>query len=110
VAYEKKHGIHVSGHASQDDIKTDHRLDTAEILRAGSGEYKHMKKGADWRWMGNKPENILLGEIGRVIELDRRRDQAVIRCRPAASWWDGLGVGRCGQRGAQDRKHLARTA
>ena len=72
------------------------------------GEYKHLKKNAGLALsMGIDPKNILIGDIGKVIETDGV-DMKFAGTVPAGQVMvDGLGVGDVGSTVLRDRKHLA---
>jgi ribonuclease J len=72
------------------------------------GEYKHLKchkkLAVD---MGIPKENILIAEIGNVIETDGVDMQIVSQVPAGRVLVDGLGVGDIGSIVLRDRKHLS---
>ena len=72
------------------------------------GEYKHLKKHADLaKQMGLPKENIIIAEIGNVIETDGATMKIVSQVPAGRVLVDGLGVGDVGSIVLRDRKHLA---
>ncbi|MBQ8825264.1 MAG: ribonuclease J, partial [Ruminococcus sp.] len=72
------------------------------------GEYKHLAKHAQLATsMGMKDENIVIAEIGNVIETDGNSIQIVSQVPSGRVMVDGLGVGDVGSIVLRDRKHLA---
>lgn len=108
VIYEKMYEVHVSGHACQEELKMILGLVKPKFFIPAHGEYLHLKKNADLAVaMGVDRKNILITEIGKVIELDGV-DMKVIGTVPAGRVMvDGLGVGDVGSIVLRDRKHLA---
>lgn len=108
VVYESMYEVHVSGHACQDEQKMMISLTKPKFFIPVHGEYKHLKKHAATAiGMGIPEKNVLIGEIGNVIELDGV-DMKVTGTVPAGRVLvDGLGVGDVGSIVLRDRKHLA---
>ncbi|MDL2234421.1 ribonuclease J [Ruminococcaceae bacterium OttesenSCG-928-L11] len=108
VVYEKMYDVHVSGHACQDELKMMMALTKPKFFVPMHGEFKHLKKHSELaKAMGIPPENIFIGENGRVLETDgetMRWDGAVTAGKVLV---DGLGVGDVGSIVLRDRKHLA---
>ena len=101
VIYERMYEVHVSGHACQDELRMIQGLVKPKFFLPVHGEYKHLKKHAGLaRGMGVPEENIIIGEIGDVIEFRGDTARVVAKCPPAASWWT-VWRWRCGQRSAQ---------
>ena len=72
------------------------------------GEYKHLKKHADLAvQMGMPQENVIIAEIGNVIESDGVTMKVVSQVPSGRILVDGLGVGDVGSIVLRDRKHLA---
>ena len=108
VVYEKSEGLHVSGHACQEELKIIHGLVRPKFFLPVHGEQRHLQlHGKLAKQMGMNPKNICIGEIGGVFELTKRTckyDHAV----PAGMVLvDGTGVGDVGSVVLRDRKHLA---
>ena len=108
VCYERMYEVHVSGHACQEELKMMIGLTKPKFFIPVHGEYKHLKKNAGLALsMGIDPKNILIGDIGQVIETDGV-DMKFAGTVPAGQVMvDGLGVGDVGSTVLRDRKHLA---
>ncbi len=107
VVYEKYSQIHVSGHACQDEQKLMLALTKPRYFIPVHGEYKHLKKHCDLALqMGMAEENVVIPELGRVIELSVNGISDVETVTAGAVLVDGLGVGDVGNVVLRDRKHL----
>jgi len=107
VVYERYSQIHVSGHACQDEEKLMLALTKPHFFIPVHGEYKHLKKHAELALsMGMLPENVVIPEIGRVIELNEAGITAASTVSSGAILVDGLGVGDVGSVVLRDRKRL----
>ncbi|QNO16753.1 ribonuclease J [Alkalicella caledoniensis] len=108
VIYESVSGIHVSGHASKEELKMMINIVKPKYLVPIHGEYKHCihlaKIGES---MGIEKDNIFLPDIGDVIEFSK--DKARINGSVQAGYIlvDGLGVGDVGNIVLRDRKQLS---
>lgn len=108
VIYESLADIHVSGHASQEELKLIHRLIRPKYFMPVHGEYRHLKRHANLAVeLGMSPENIFIMDIGKVLELTN--DSAKINGSVNAGrvLVDGLGVGDVGNIVLRNRKHLS---
>lgn len=107
VVYERYSQIHVSGHACQDEQKLMLALTKPRYFIPVHGEYKHLKKHAELALqMGMPEENVMIPELGRVIELSVKGISAESTVTAGAVLVDGLGVGDVGNVVLRDRKHL----
>ncbi len=107
VVYERYSQIHVSGHACQDEEKLMLALTKPHFFIPVHGEYKHLKKHAELALsMGMLPENVVIPEIGRVIEVNEAGITALSSVSAGAILVDGLGVGDVGSVVLRDRKRL----
>ena len=108
VVYEKYSQIHVSGHACQDEQKLMLALTKPQYFIPVHGEYKHLKKHSDLALqMGMHEENVVIPELGRVIELSVHGISTESTVTAGAVLVDGLGVGDVGNVVLRDRKHLS---
>lgn len=108
VVYEKMYEVHASGHACQDELKMMLGLTKPKFFVPVHGEYKHLKKHAQLAVsMGVKPENVIIGDIGNVIETDSVEMKITGTVPAGRVLVDGLGVGDVGSIVLRDRKHLA---
>ncbi len=108
VIYEKSNGVHVSGHASQEEIKLMHNLVRPKFFMPVHGEYRHLIKHASIaQSLGMPKENIIIGDNGSVIELTK--DSISINGKVTAGkvLVDGLGVGDVGNIVLRDRRQLS---
>jgi len=103
--------IHSGGHAHQEDLKMMINLVRPQYLIPIHGTYFMLKlHGKLGELTGMKPQQILIGENGRVIEFDYRGHGKVTPEKIPASYVmvDGLGVGDIGQVVLRDRQLLAK--
>ncbi len=108
VIYESMYEVHVSGHACQEELKLIHALTKPKFFIPMHGEYKHLVKHAEIaKSMGMAEENILIANIGDVIETDGQSMRIVSQVPAGRVMVDGLGVGDVGSIVLRDRKHLA---
>ena len=72
------------------------------------GEQKHLRKHAGVAVsMGMPPENIFIGDVGSVVEINEDYMKQLPDVQAGAVMVDGLGVGDVGSIVLRDRKHLA---
>ena len=108
VIYSALADVHVSGHARQEELKLMHCLVKPEFFVPVHGEFRHLFHHARLaESLGMPSENILIPEIGGIIELtadEIRRGSTV----PSGDLLiDGLGIGDVGESVLRDRRHLA---
>ena len=108
VIYEKSEGLHVSGHACQEELKIVHGLVKPKFFIPIHGEQRplqiHSKLAQS---MGMSPRNIFIGEIGSVFELTGKSCKLKETVTAGKVFVDGSGVGDVGSVVLRDRKHLA---
>ena len=108
VIYDRHTDLHVSGHASQEEQKMMLALTKPKFFIPVHGEYRMLCKHAELgRMMGVAPNNIVIAENGRVIELSRKSVKADDSVPAGRVFVDGTGVGDVGSVVLRDRKHLA---
>jgi ribonuclease J len=108
VVYEKSEGLHVSGHACQEELKIIHALCKPKFFIPVHGEQRHLQiHGRLAQQMGMAPKNIHVGEIGTVFELSARTCKVNGTVPAGKVYVDGSGVGDVGAVVLRDRKHLA---
>lgn len=108
VVYEAMYEVHVSGHACQEELKLMLSLTKPKYFIPVHGEYKHLKKHSELAVdVGIPKENIIIAEIGNVIESDGNKMSVVSQVPSGRILVDGLGVGDVGSIVLRDRKHLA---
>ncbi len=100
--------VHVSGHACQEELKTMHALTKPKYFMPIHGEYKHLATHRNLAlFLGEKPENIFLSEIGRVLEIDSKGARWGGTVPSGRVLVDGYGVGDVGSIVLRDRRHLS---
>ena len=108
VVYEKSEGLHVSGHACQEELKILHALLKPKFFFPIHGEQRmlqiHSKLAQS---MGMNPRNIHIGELGTVFELTGKTCKVNGAVPAGKVFVDGTGVGDVGAVVLRDRKHLA---
>jgi len=108
VVYEKSEGLHVSGHACQEELKIMHALCKPKFFVPVHGEQRHLQiHGKLAVTMGVAPKNVRIGEIGSVIELTGKSCKINGTVPAGKVFVDGTGVGDVGSVVLRDRKHLA---
>jgi ribonuclease J len=108
VIYESVSGVHVSGHASQEELKLMLNLVKPKFFIPVHGEYRHLIKHAQLAQdVGVSPENIFVVENGQVLEFTRDRGSVAGRVTSGRVLVDGLGVGDVGNIVLRDRRQLS---
>ena len=108
VVYEKSEGLHVSGHACQEELKIVHGLVKPRFFLPIHGEQRHLQIHSKLaQTMGMNPKNIFIGEIGSVFELTAKSCKLKGTVTAGKVFVDGTGVGDVGSVVLRDRKHLA---
>jgi len=108
VIYEAASGIHVSGHASQEELKLMLNLIRPKFFIPVHGEYRMLKKHAKIaKTLGIQAENIFVGENGRVFEFTKDTGSMSGKVTAGKVLVDGLGVGDVGNIVLRDRRQLS---
>ena len=108
VIYESLAEVHVSGHARREELKLIHALTKPKFFIPVHGEYRHLHYHAQLAMsMGMPEENVLVPDIGDVVELDGRSMVAAGEVPSGSVLVDGLGIGDVGTVVLRDRKLLA---
>ena len=108
VVYEKSEGLHVSGHACQEELKIIHALTRPKFFIPVHGEQRHLQiHGKLAVQMGVSPKNVRIAEIGSVLELTGKTCKLNGSVPAGMVLVDGTGVGDVGSVVLRDRKHLA---
>ncbi|HJS29187.1 MAG TPA: ribonuclease J [Anaerolineales bacterium] len=109
VIYEPIAPVHVSGHASQEEMKLMLQLVRPEHLIPIHGELRHLRQhAAIGREMGVRDENIAVVENGRVIEFTNGLMRTAERVPGGYVFVDGSRVGDIGPSVVREREALAR--
>jgi ribonuclease J len=108
VIYEALADIHVSGHACQEELKLMHWIVRPKYFMPVHGEYRHLKQHANLaKGLGMAEENILIMEIGQVLEINSSEARINGNVQAGKVLVDGLGIGDVGNIVLRDRKHLS---
>ena len=108
VIYEKSMGVHVSGHASQEELKILLNLIRPKFFIPVHGEYRHLMKHARIaESLGIPRSRIFVAENGQVIEVSRKKASIAGKVTAGKVLVDGLGVGDVGNIVLRDRKQLS---
>nr|WP_320147050.1 ribonuclease J [uncultured Anaeromusa sp.] len=108
VVYERSSGIHVSGHASREELKLMLNLVRPKYFIPVHGEYRMLRQhGALAEEMGVPSENVFYGENGHVFEFTRKAARMAGKVKAGRVFIDGLGVGDVGNIVIRDRQQLA---
>ncbi|MEN2984236.1 MAG: ribonuclease J [Dictyoglomaceae bacterium] len=108
VIYGENAGVHVSGHAAQEEIKMLINLLRPKYLIPYHGEYRHLvlfKKLA--QTLGYSNENIKVLENGHVLEVDNSGMRVVDKIDAGNIYVDGLGIGDVGNIVLKERRRLS---
>jgi len=101
-------GVHVSGHASQEDLKLMINMVKPKYFVPVHGEYRMLiKHGQVAEQLGVLKENIFIAENGSVIEFTRHGACIAGKVASGRILVDGLGVGDVGNIVLRDRKQLS---
>ena len=109
VIYDRSDPLHVSGHACQEELKIIHALVRPKFFIPLHGEQKMLRRHMNLAMeMGMNRKNIVLADIGSVIELTTKTIKIADTPAPSGSVLvDGSGVGDVGAVVLRDRKILA---
>ena len=108
VIYDSISEIHVSGHAYQEELKMIIALTKPKFFMPTHGEHRHLRTHAKLAaQMGVKHNNIIVADIGHVIELTADSISRNGSVPSGRVFVDGAGVGDVGTVVLRDRQHLA---
>ncbi len=108
VFHEKVSEVHVSGHASQEELKLMLNLVRPRFFIPVHGEYRHLVKHIQLaQKVGIPEERCLLGTNGDVISFYADTAAIVEKVESGRVFVDGKGVGDVGAIVLKDRKHLS---
>jgi ribonuclease J len=109
VIYEGIAPVHVSGHASQEEMKLLLHLVRPKYFIPIHGELRHLHQHARIaRQLGVPDENIAVIENGQVVELSNGSMKLGERIKGGWVFVDGSGVGDIGPSVMREREALAR--
>ena len=99
---------HVSGHACQEEIKLIYALLKPQYIFPVHGEYRHRQGNAQLAYaMGYKSKNVLMCDIGDIIEMDSKGWKVVDHVQAGGIYVDNSGVADVGRTILEDRKDLS---
>ena len=109
VVHERSEGTHVSGHASQEELKMMLNLVRPKYFIPVHGEYRMLRKHASLaEATGIESKNIFIGDNGTVFEFNDKAEGKIAGRVPSGRVFvDGLGVGDVGNVVLRDRKQLS---
>jgi ribonuclease J len=108
VIYESISGVHVSGHASQEELKLMINLTRPKYFIPIHGEYRHLVHHAQLaQELGIPEENIFIAENGLIMEFSKKAARIAGKVTSGKVMVDGLGVGDVGNIVLRDRKQLS---
>jgi ribonuclease J len=108
VVYERNMGVHVSGHAAQEELKIILNLIRPQYFVPVHGEYHHLIKHAKLAEnLGIPKENIFVVENGQIIEVGKNKGSLNGKVSSGRILVDGLGVGDVGNIVLRDRRQLS---
>ena len=109
VIYEAVAPVHVSGHASQEEMKLMLNLVRPKYFIPIHGELRHLKQhAAIARQVGIPEERIAIVENGQVVEFEDGEMHTGERIPGGYVFVDGAGVGEIGPDIMREREILAR--
>jgi ribonuclease J len=109
VIYEPIEPVHVSGHASQEEMKLMIQLVRPKYLIPVHGELRHLQQHRKLAMeVGMEEENIAIIENGMVVELQDDKLRIEGRIPGGYVFVDGSGVGDVGPAVMREREALAR--
>jgi ribonuclease J len=108
VIYEKVSEIHVSGHASKEELKLMINMVKPKYFMPIHGEYRHLKYHARLAEKSGIPaENIFIMENGDILELSNSSAFKNGKVNSGRIFIDGKGVGDVHDMVLRDRRRLA---
>ena len=108
VIYDRHSDLHVSGHACQEEQKMMLALTKPHFFIPVHGEYRMLCKHAELgRQMGVEPQNTVIAENGKIIELTRKSIKCEGTVQSGRVFVDRSGMGDIGSVVLRDRKALA---
>lgn len=108
VVYESVSGVHVSGHASQEELKLMLNLVRPKFFIPVHGEYRHLIRHAELaREVGIPAKNVFIADNGHILQFNANRGRHAGKVTAGKVLVDGLGVGDVGNIVLRDRKQLS---
>lgn len=108
VYHEQVSEVHVSGHASQEELKLLLNLVQPRFFLPVHGEYRHLvRHGRLAQRVGIPKERCLLAENGDVVAVNQQEACIIGKVESGRVFVDGKGIGDVGEIVLKDRKHLS---
>lgn len=108
VIYREESGVHVSGHASQEELKLMLNLTRPKFFVPIHGEYRHLVSHAKLaERLGIPRSHVFVVENGTILEFTRGSGRKAGQVPAGKVLVDGLGVGDVGTIVLRDRRMLA---
>ena len=106
---EKRRLIHVSGHASQEDIRIMTEAVRPKFVVPVHGEYRMLYRHKEFlkNHVGYDEENVILIENGDVLELDGERAAVVAKREVGRTFIDDSGFEEIDRETVRERRQLA---
>jgi ribonuclease J len=109
VYYEKVSEVHVSGHASQEELKLMLNIVRPRYFIPVHGEYRHLVKHMQLaQSVGIPPERCILAVNGDIVAFTDGRGEISGGVESGRVFVDGKGIGDVGEVVLKDRKHLSK--
>lgn len=110
VVYESIAGVHVSGHAAQEEIKLMISLAKPQYFIPIHGENKHKIQNAQIaQSMGIDADNTLNMQNGDIVKMNRNVCRISGNIKPKNVYVDGIGMGNIEDMVLRDRKMLSKN-
>lgn len=110
VVYESIAGVHVSGHAAQEEIKLMISLAKPQYFIPIHGENKHKIQNAQIaQSMGIDADNTLNMQNGDIVKMNRNVCRISGNVKPKNIYVDGIGMGNIEDMVLRDRKMLSKN-
>ncbi|MDQ2856943.1 MAG: ribonuclease J [Acidobacteriota bacterium] len=109
IIEEKRRLVHVSGHASQEDIRIMTEAVRPKFVVPIHGEYRMLFRHKEFvkNHLGYKEENIILIENGDVLELDGERAEVVNKREIGRTFIDESGFEEIRRDTVRERRQMA---
>ena len=108
VFYHNQSGVHVSGHAGEEEIKMMLNMVRPKYLIPVHGEYRHMVQHAKIaEKVGVPRQNVFVVDNGTIMEFSPKKGKIQGKITSGKVMVDGLGIGDVGNVVLKDRKTLS---
>src|SRR5260221_5656778 len=108
VLHEENAGVHVSGHARAEELRTLLSLIRPKSVLPIHGEYRmqaaHARLAQD---AGVPASSIVIAENGDVVELSQAGGRIAGKVEGGVTFGDGLGIGGVLDVAFRDRRHMS---